>query len=291
MDQSCADEETNTASIKTSCLVAVQNMVRTVERCLSSILKENFDEVVVVDGGSTDGTSQVIDKFPVIHVYDKGKNVSSARNMGLREVTGYYIVLIDGDQWIQEGFGRKLKAILRRKQWDVLFCNEVFVGSSSWAKAFQEIWIQVSAFGHNYIPRPKVFSRSIISAVGGYDESFTSFEDADMWNRIKKLRPSVCKSELGICNDVQSISVLSQFRRGIRHNSCLPRFLKSYPTEWMHVVGTAPIGFLVYLLVAARVLARTHSIKIAFAALVLRFAWSIGLLVGLLVGHGRRMYK
>jgi glycosyltransferase involved in cell wall biosynthesis len=277
-----SSNEREITSVKISCLLAVRNKVKTIRSCLASILKCDFDEVVVVDGNSTDGTSKIIDQFPVIHLYDQGKNISAARNIGLQNITCGYVVILDGDQRIREDFCIKLRAILESKQWDALFCDEIFEGSSSWAKAYQEIWAQVSAVGKDFVYRPRVFRKSIISAVRGYDENYTSFEDGDLFNRISLLHPSVCESGITIYNDVQDMSVLSQYKRGLWISSALYRYMSFYPTEWFHVVGLAPMGFFSYTVVAAKVLSRTRNFRIAFDALMLRLAWSIGYLVGFL---------
>lgn len=270
-------------TIQVSYLVAVRNKVRTIGRCLNSVLKQGVDEIIVVDGWSTDGTSELIDRFPVIHLYDPVLGLAAARNEGFERCTGEYVVIIDGDQWLPEGFDRELRSVLGMKRWDAVFLNEVWVGNSTWAKARQQEWVLASTFKYDRLYRPKVFRVSVLRAVGGWDEEFTSFEDADLWNRVKELEPATYRSKITICSDASDLSPASEFRRGIWYGSKLALFLRRHPSQWEESTSVAPFGFLIDLLLAARIFASTRSIRIAIAALVLRMAKSVGWFVGILL--------
>lgn len=77
-------------------------------RCLNSIIEQTFTdfEVILVDDGSCDGSSEVCDKFckmdtrfDVIHQENAG--VSRARNRGIEESSGRYICFIDCDDYVK----------------------------------------------------------------------------------------------------------------------------------------------------------------------------------------------
>jgi len=268
-------------SIKVSYLIAVRNKVGSIGRCLHSLANQKVDEIVVVDGNSTDGTSQVIDKFPVIHLYDNGKGPAAARNAGLQMCTGDYVLIIDGDQWIPEVFNLRLKQILQTKKYDAIFLNEGWKGSSLYARAHQEAWIEVSILKHDRIYWPRIFRRSLLHEVGAWNENFSTFEDHDLWNRMKKLHPNVFSSDLTIYSDASNMSVLSEFRRGKWYGSSLVKFIRRYPLEWQKLLSIAPIGWPIDYLIASKIFLRTKTVKIALFALFLRMARSMGWLVGL----------
>lgn len=92
-----------------SVIVPVYNVYNYLERCMKSVLNQNFDsyEVIVVDDGSTDGSNILCDMYAtkynhikVIHKSNGG--LASARNMGLDEAKGEYVLWIDSDDWIDE---------------------------------------------------------------------------------------------------------------------------------------------------------------------------------------------
>lgn len=93
-----------------SLIVPVYNTKDYLERCLSSIEEQDFTdyELILVDDGSTDGSSEICDKFSeknsncrVIHQTNKG--LSGARNTGIQEATGDWIWFIDSDDFILPG--------------------------------------------------------------------------------------------------------------------------------------------------------------------------------------------
>lgn len=94
--------------MKISVIVPVFNEEKYISATLDSIINQNFDdyEVIVVDDGSSDNTLKIVeDKFlnssiPHKIIHQKNSGVSMARNRGIEESTGEYIVFVDGDDYI-----------------------------------------------------------------------------------------------------------------------------------------------------------------------------------------------
>lgn len=90
-----------------SVIVPVYNAEESLEKCLSSIVKQVFTayEVLLIDDGSKDRSGEICDKFVnidqrfiVIHTENRG--VSAARNTGLENIRGKYVMFIDCDDYI-----------------------------------------------------------------------------------------------------------------------------------------------------------------------------------------------
>lgn len=90
-----------------SIVVPVYNNVEYIERAIQSILRNTYSniEVILVDDGSTDGSSLICDSYAtrdtriqVIHQLNSG--VSSARNAGIEVSSGEYIMFVDSDDEI-----------------------------------------------------------------------------------------------------------------------------------------------------------------------------------------------
>jgi glycosyltransferase involved in cell wall biosynthesis len=96
-------------------LIDTYNHERYIEQAITSVLDQGLSaeelEIVVVDDGSTDGTSSIIQKFAptVKHLRKKNGGQASAFNAGFAESRGEIIALLDGDDWWAKG---KLKRVV-----------------------------------------------------------------------------------------------------------------------------------------------------------------------------------
>ena len=95
-------------NIKFSIIVPVYNVENYLRECLDSILNQTYKnfEIILVDDGSKDGSSQICDEYEdkdsrikVIHKENGG--LSDARNHGIEAATGDYLVFVDSDDWIE----------------------------------------------------------------------------------------------------------------------------------------------------------------------------------------------
>ena len=93
--------------VRVSIIIPVYNAEKTVERCVGSVLNQEYRdlEVIVVDDGSKDHTPEILDamaekdeRLRVMHVENGG--VSKARNLGLSIMQGTYVQFLDADDYI-----------------------------------------------------------------------------------------------------------------------------------------------------------------------------------------------
>lgn len=118
---------------KVSVIIPVYNQEELIVRCLNSIPKKSGIEIIIVNDGSTDNTSEVIKKYKYsmnfgrnIKIVDLKENhgVSYARNKGIITARGEYLLFMDSDDWIDTGvFLDILKNDLRFV--DIVFYNMI----------------------------------------------------------------------------------------------------------------------------------------------------------------------
>jgi glycosyltransferase involved in cell wall biosynthesis len=115
-----------------SVIVPVYNVEKYLSQCLDSIIGQRFTdyyECILVDDGSTDCSGAICDKYarqyPQIKVIHKTNGgLSDARNAGLDEARGYYVIFIDSDDyWIDQNVLQNLVSLFQNQDDSCDFIN------------------------------------------------------------------------------------------------------------------------------------------------------------------------
>lgn len=114
--------------MKVSVVVPVYNVEKYLRSCINSILNQTLQdiELILVDDGSPDGSGKICDEFAasdnrVKVVHKKNAGVGPARNDGLREATGDWIIFGDSDDWFESEALEKLVTVGEETRADVVF--------------------------------------------------------------------------------------------------------------------------------------------------------------------------
>ena len=118
-------------NIKLSIIVSVYNVKEYLEDCLRSLSEQNIQNVefIIVDDGSTDGSSEICDhwglydkRFTIIHQENKGTLL--ARKVGILKSKGERIIFIDGDDLLAKNALRSIIQLIK-------ICNSDIIQFSS----------------------------------------------------------------------------------------------------------------------------------------------------------------
>ena len=90
-----------------SVIIPMYNAERTIKRCVASAVSQEVYEILLVDDGSSDGTRQAAYElggcFGNVRVLEQNHGgVSKARNLGIREAKGDWILFLDADDCLLE---------------------------------------------------------------------------------------------------------------------------------------------------------------------------------------------
>ena len=92
---------------KVSIIVPVYNVKDCLIQCVESLVNQDYKdiEILLIDDGSTDGSAEICDRLQnsdnrikVIHKENEGQG--AARNLGIQECSGDYVMFIDSDDWL-----------------------------------------------------------------------------------------------------------------------------------------------------------------------------------------------
>jgi len=197
-----------------SIIVPIYNVANYLPECIDSILAYiNLDiEIILINDGSTDNSSAICDAYSlkdsrVKVTHQDNKGVSAARNTGLRDAIGNYLLFVDGDDWIdpQKLFELVGNIINLPETPDVIFTemvkvfdnklspltdgyNEVFINNRSKQTVMNHI-ARLSKFPGSACS--KLFRRDLIQRNQIYfNESLCHAEDIDWVASVYKLANS-----------------------------------------------------------------------------------------------------
>lgn len=119
--------------IKVSIIVAVYNSEKFLDKLIVSIINQSYTnlEIILVDDGSPDNSGEICDKYALIDnrikvLHKENGGACDARNKGLELVTGEYISIIDGDDWLEPDYVEYLLMLATKTGSDMSMSKNIF---------------------------------------------------------------------------------------------------------------------------------------------------------------------
>lgn len=131
------------SSIKISVIVPVYNTSKYLKKCLNSIIKQSLKaiEIICINDGSTDESLKILEEYLKLDdrikiITQTNKGLSSARNRGIEIARGEYILHIDSDDWIDEGYFEKVYLAAKKSNADIVITDFYYstLGRETYAK-------------------------------------------------------------------------------------------------------------------------------------------------------------
>jgi glycosyltransferase involved in cell wall biosynthesis len=153
---------------------------------IESVLHQDYPkvELFIQDGGSTDGTIDILNRYPIRWASEADNGISQALNRAIRATEGEII----GFTAAVEVFKKNPEVVM--VYGDCYLINRMGRIFNLWKSRSFDLDV---LFWENYIPYQSVYvRRQAICELGGFDESLKVVQDWDMWIRLGARFPVRC---------------------------------------------------------------------------------------------------
>ncbi len=203
-------------SPKISIITPSFNQAQFIERTIQSVLSQDYPniEYIIMDGGSTDGTLEILKKYDkkIIWKSAKDNGQSDAINKGLKIATGDIVAYLNSDDTYEPETFSKVANFFKKnpeKKWVYGKCqiiNEEDQEIRKWITCYKNLLLKKFSYSkllsENFISQPATFwKKELHKEIGYFNEKENFCMDYEFWLRIGQ------KYNAGIINDY-----LSNFR-------------------------------------------------------------------------------
>lgn len=129
-----------------SVIVPIYNVKPYLMQCIESICNQTYRdlEIVLVDDGSSDGSSLICDQYQriddrIVVLHKENEGLVNARKSGLQISQGEYIAYVDGDDWIEPEMFEKLYDAMTENNADIVLCGHYIDTGNKSKEAYSDV--------------------------------------------------------------------------------------------------------------------------------------------------------
>jgi len=183
--------------MKVSIVVPSYQHARFIRSTLDSILSQDYEnlEVLVFDGGSTDGTVEILESYgdKIQYVSRKDHGQSDAINQGLRKATGDILAYLNSDDIYFPGAIRRVVQHFQENPRSLCAYGQAYhlhADGSIMERYYSEPWSYSRLLDVCYLCQPAVFwRREVMEQFGVFDDGLHLAMDYDYWLRVGRSVP------------------------------------------------------------------------------------------------------
>jgi len=187
-------EDNNKQLPKISVITVVLNNKSTIEETIKSVLNQKYPnlEYIIIDGGSTDGTLDIINKYNEQIDYlksEKDLGIYDAFNKGLKIASGEWIQFLDADDLLFPDKIANQINFLNNIKCDIIFSpmKHVKLNGTSYIKIPEEDVLLGLLKSNLGCTCSNLFKKEILNKINGWDESLMSSQEYDLMFRLYKI--------------------------------------------------------------------------------------------------------
>lgn len=183
-----------------SIIIPCYNVANTILETLDSALNQTYPntEIIIIDDGSSDHLDQIIQPHLLthknVHLYkQENKGLPAARNAGVLNSKGTYLVFLDGDDLLDKTFLAQCHNEFKKdSSVSLVYTDTILFEAKSGLLKLPRYSYQTLLIG-NCIVATAMIRRDYFEDAGLYDESLKFEEDWELWIRYLHKYPNVVK--------------------------------------------------------------------------------------------------
>ena len=214
-----------------SVVVCTLNSEKTIVECLKSIKENEPLEIILVDGHSQDRTVEKAKKYVDKILYDEGKSLAIARNVGLEAAKAKYVIFVGPDNVIPPGFLKKIKTYFVENNCSIISSLTLLKDTSSYMGWAQNLYRQKYTPGYKNSVGTPMFGLASLLKKYKFDPALKWSDDADLCERMAKDGHRFAISPV-ICYEIGSTNLKHVFHRWKMYGESDYLFYKKYAKDW-----------------------------------------------------------
>jgi len=173
----------------TSVVILTKNSEATIRDCLGSVSQNNPQEIIIVDGYSTDKTMDIVKKYTSKIYFDENKGICHARQLGAEMATEEYIFYVDSDVILPPNTVETMLTQLKMKGYGAITARTILRGGSgylTWAYTRYRNVVNPERPGEKKATIPMkatIFPQELVLKYQ-FDLSTPNWDDASMSHRL-----------------------------------------------------------------------------------------------------------
>ncbi len=180
-------------NIKISLITVVYNAQNTIDRCLDSVVRQKFNNIqyIVIDGGSTDGTIKIINKYRdkiSVFISEPDNGIYDAMNKGISLATGDIIGTLNADDFLADAdILSDVASIFAQQNISILYGNLDFIDTNEKiVRKWRSGEYKSGKFNWGWMPPHPTFycKKELFEKLGGYKLDYGSAADYELMLRF-----------------------------------------------------------------------------------------------------------
>lgn len=177
-----------------SVIIPTFNRAHSLNKAIDSVLSQTYKdfELIIIDDGSTDDTSQILKAYQDISIFKTENNgVSKARNIGIQKAKGKWISFLDSDDvWLKDKLMKQVDFAKQNPSINLIHGEEIWIRNG---KRVNPKFKHQKGGGDQFIPSLKLcaispstvmLKKELLMKMGLFREDYPCCEDYDLWLKI-----------------------------------------------------------------------------------------------------------